>query len=232
MPTITIKDKQFAYTIKRKSIRSINLRFLSSKSFYVSCNLFTPTLIINRFIRAHQDWIYQNSAKFTSYPVLKNLKKLIILDQVYQVKFNSLAKNSLIFHHKSKIINIYTKNLSQTNLKKIFETSGRKLAKILIQKQIESISFSPKSQIKHISVRNQKSRFGSCSGHQRLSFNWQIIFFPPNLFRHIICHELVHLKIKNHKKDFYQALSLLDSDWKKNNSWLKTQAKKYFLIKP
>ncbi len=232
MPTITIKDKQFTYTIKRKSIRSINLRFLSSKSFYVSCNLFTPTLVINRFIRAHQDWIYQNSAKFTSYPVLKNLTNLSILDQAYQVKFISSAKNTLIFHHKSKIINIHTKNLSQTNLKKIFEINGRKLAKILIQKQIESISFSPKSQIKHISVRNQKSRFGSCSGHQRLSFNWQIIFFPPNLFRHIICHELVQLKIKNHKKDFYQALSLLDSDWKKNNSWLKTQAKKYFLIKP
>ncbi len=232
MPTITIKDKQFSYTIKRKSIRSINLRFLSSKSFYVSCNLFTPTLIINRFIRAHQDWIYQNSAKFTTYPVLKNLKTLSILDQLYQVHFQSSTKNTFIFDHKSKTINIYTKNLSQTNLKKIFETNGRKLAKILIQKLIKSIPFSAKSQIKHISVRNQKSRFGSCSGHQRLSFNWQIIFFPANLFRHIICHELVHLSIKNHKKDFYQTLSLLDPDWKKNNSWLKTQAKKYFLIKP
>lgn len=232
MPTITIKDKQFVYTIKRKSIRSINLRFLSSKTFYISCNLFTPTLIINRFIKAHQNWIYQNSSKFTAYPVLKNLTKLIILDQVYQVYFQLSTKNTLIFDHKSKTISVYSKNLSQTNLKQIFETNGRKLAKILIQRLIKSIPFSPKSQIKHISVRNQKSRFGSCSGHQRLSFNWQIIFFPANLFRHIICHELVHLSIKNHKKNFYQALSLLDPDWKKNNSWLKTQAKKYFLIKP
>ena len=232
MPTITIKGKEFSYTIKRKSIRSTNLRLLSSKSFYISCNLFTPTLVINKFIKVHQNWIYQNSEKFTSYPILKNITKLLILDQIYQVKFNSSNKNTLVFHHKSKTIDIYSNNLSQTNLKKIFETNGRKLAKILIQKQIESISFSPKSQIKHISVRNQKSRFGSCSGRQRLSFNWQIIFFPPNLFRHIICHELVHLKVKNHQKDFYQALSLLDPDWKKNDTWLKTQAKKYFLIKP
>jgi len=92
-----------------------------------------------------------------------------------------------------------------------------------------------KSSLSHpikISVRNQKTRFGSCSAKGNLSFNWQIIFFPPDKFRHIILHELVHLKIENHSKNYWHALSLLDPNCKSNNKWLKTHATNHFLIRP
>jgi len=230
MAKITIKQKQFSYSIKRKSIRSINLRLISSSAFIISCPKLTPKMIVNRFLNQHLDWIYENSTKLITYPKLKTLTHLNILGQKYLVRIILVHKNKIIFNHTTKIIKIFTKKNTQKNLQNTIQKYFKPLAKILIKNQIKNIGSFPS--IKKISLRNQKTRFGSCSSKGHLSFNWQIIFFPKDKFRHIICHELVHLKVENHKKDFYKALSQLDPNWQANNTWLKTDAKKYFLIKP
>jgi predicted metal-dependent hydrolase len=230
MATINIKGKQFTYFIKRKPIRSINLRLISSDSFYISCPRATPAFSLNHFLKNHLDWIYKNSQKLTIYPKLKKLTSLDILDQKYLVRIIQKDRQIIIFDHKFKFIKIFVKKITQKNLDKLIQKYFKPLAKILIKKEIKKIGNF--SKLKKISVRNQKTRFGSCSGKGHLSFNWQIIFFPKEKFKHIICHELVHLKIKNHKKDYYLSLSKLDPDWRVNNRWLKTDAKKHFLIKP
>ncbi len=230
MAKITIKHKQFSYTIKRKPIRSINLRLVSTSAFTISCPSLTPKITINRFLNQHLNWIYKNSAKLVIYPKLKNLTDLNILGQKYLVRIILANKNKIIFNHTTKTIKIFTKNITQKYLQKIISKDFKKLSLNLIKKQINKIgNFST---IKKISLRNQKTRFGSCSSRGHLSFNWQIIFFPKDKFRHIICHELVHLKVKNHQKNYYLVLSKLDPNWKVNNRWLKTDAKKHFLIKP
>ena len=230
MAKITIKQKQFSYTIKRKSIRSINLRLVSSRVFVISAPRLTPNLVLNRFLHQHLDWIYKNSTKLVTFVKLKDLTSLNILGQKYLVRIILDNKNKIIFNHTTKTIKIFTKNYIQKNLQILISKICKQLSLTLIKKQINQIG--DFSDIRNISVRNQKTRFGSCSGRGHLSFNWQIIFFPKDKFRHIICHELVHLKIKNHQKNYYLALSKLDPNWKVNNAWLKTDAKKYFLIKP
>lgn len=230
MTKITIKDKQFTYTIKRKAISSINLRLISNNSFYISCSHLTPVFSINRFLTSHLDWIYQKSQKIVTYPKLANLTSLSILGQTYLVRFITKNKQSIVFDHQNKFIKIYSTHLTQSNLKKLFTKYFKKLSKQLIEKEIDTIgNFTTKTAI---FLRNQKTRFGSCSSRGHLSFNWQIIFFPTDKFRHIICHELVHLSVKNHQKDFYSALSKLDPNYEANNKWLKTDGPKYFLIRP
>jgi len=60
-----------------------------------------------------------------------------------------------------------------------------------------------------ISVRNQSSRWGSCSSNQTLSFNWRLILLPQALVDYVIYHELVHLEHSNHSKAFWQRLAKL-----------------------
>lgn len=231
MPSLIINDTVFSYTISRKSIASINIHLLSRRLFRISCHYLTPQIFIHHFIKKHQQWIYQNSKKIIPYPDLTKLKKVSILGQKYSVTFLHSNLNKLIINLDGCSITIYTSVNSSKNIKKTITTYLKPFARRLIEKQI---SLYPQYQklVKHIYLRNQKTRFGSCSSRQSLSFNWQIIFFPLDKFNHIICHELVHLVEKNHQRNFYQALSLLDPNWQINNKWLKTDAKKHFLIKP
>ena len=73
----------------------------------------------------------------------------------------------------------------------------------------------------NVSVREQKSRWGSCSFKGNISLNSRLLFLPPYLVRHILLHELCHLKEMNHSKAFHNLLAQLDPDAGKNAAELK-----------
>jgi len=76
-------------------------------------------------------------------------------------------------------------------------------------------------EIKSINIRNQKTRWGSCSKDKKLSFNYKIIFLPEELQDYIIVHELCHIKEMNHKKSFWDLVALQIPDHKKRRLEIK-----------
>ena len=58
-----------------------------------------------------------------------------------------------------------------------------------------------------ISIRNQKTRWGSCSNKKNLNFNYRIMFLPKRMADYIIIHELFHLKEMNHSKKFWNLVA-------------------------
>jgi hypothetical protein len=65
-----------------------------------------------------------------------------------------------------------------------------------------------------ISIRAQKTRWGSCSQHGNLNFNYKILFLPRHLADYIIVHELCHLRELNHSKKFWNLVAKAIPDYK------------------
>jgi len=75
--------------------------------------------------------------------------------------------------------------------------------------------------VNHTSVRNQRSRWGSCSRRGTISLNWRLIQAPDFVRDYIILHELAHLRHMNHSAAFWREVQKLCAHFEKAESWLK-----------
>jgi predicted metal-dependent hydrolase len=72
-----------------------------------------------------------------------------------------------------------------------------------------------------ITVRNQKTRWGSCSGKSNLNFNCLLMLAPEEVLDYVIVHELCHLKEMNHSPRFWAEVERVMPDYKERRLWLK-----------
>lgn len=72
-----------------------------------------------------------------------------------------------------------------------------------------------------ISIREQKTRWGSCSSQGNLNFNWRLIFAPENVLDYVVVHELAHRKEMNHSKAFYAIVESVLPDYRVSRKWLR-----------
>jgi len=83
----------------------------------------------------------------------------------------------------------------------------KELARALVKSRLEHFNQFHHFKYNRISIRNQRSRWGSCSKQGNLNFNYRIIFLPPLLADYLIVHELCHLKEFNHSRAFWHLVS-------------------------
>jgi predicted metal-dependent hydrolase len=83
----------------------------------------------------------------------------------------------------------------------------KKSAATLIKRRVEAINQFYQFPYQRISIRNQSSRWGSCSTKGNLSFNYKIALLPRKYMDYIIVHELCHLKEMNHSWRFWELVT-------------------------
>jgi len=98
------------------------------------------------------------------------------------------------------------------------------LARVVIKDRLEFFNQYYNFQYKRISIKNQKTCWGSCSQKANLNFNYKIVLLTEDLRDYVIVHELCHLQELNHGPKFWQLVSIAMPNYQENRKKLKNLA--------
>ena len=76
-----------------------------------------------------------------------------------------------------------------------------------------------------VAIREQRTRWGSCSSRGNLNFNWKLILAPPEALTYVVMHELCHLKDFNHSPRFWAEVRARMPEYEAWKKWLHTHGK-------
>lgn len=72
-----------------------------------------------------------------------------------------------------------------------------------------------------VRITGAKSRFGSCSGKNRICFSWRLMQYPQPAIEYVVVHELAHIRHKNHGEGFYGCVAQVLPDWRERRQLLR-----------
>lgn len=150
--------------------------------------------------------------------MLKHDATIIVLGQPHKIKiipgYSRKPKvkrvQSLIFTDDSAIVDAHTFNIycdgTVPHAKKTLEKYLRKVAEKFFHKRTHELAQQMSLTFNRITVRGQKTRWGSCSRQKNLNFNWRLIMLPVQVAESVIIHELAHTVQMNHSREFYKIV--------------------------
>lgn len=204
----------FTYQIKRSSKTSgVKIQIKPDSQIVVMAPKFIPEFIIRKFVEGQKIWIENNLAKVKKNQVAVKTDELYIFDKKYQIVINSQADKMGIFVREDKIfINNLTKK-SSVKIKQQIEEFLKKTASKYIATRTQILAKQMGIAYQRISLRQQSSRWGSCSSRGNLNFNWRLVHYSPSIIDYVIIHELAHRLEMNHSKRFWEIVKKNDSEY-------------------
>ena len=100
----------------------------------------------------------------------------------------------------------------------------RKVAATKLPPRVFEFALAHQLSVQRVTIRNQRSRWGSCSRQGTISLNWRLIQTPPFVRDYIILHELMHLRQMNHSPRFWQEVERVCPEYETAERWLKQHA--------
>lgn len=107
------------------------------------------------------------------------------------------------------------------DLRAPLEAQFARRAKIELPARTWELAAEKGAGVKQVTVRNQRSRWGSCSAGGTISLNWRLVQAPESVRDYIICHELAHLRQMNHSARFWAQVEAYFPAWREAEHWLK-----------
>jgi predicted metal-dependent hydrolase len=110
---------------------------------------------------------------------------------------------------------------SEKLVNKIIGLFLKNKASVLFMRKINEIATQYNFHYSSITIRGQKSRWGSCSSSKKLNINYKLLLMPEAIARYVFIHELCHTIEMNHSVKFWQLVEKYDPEYQQHRQYLK-----------
>jgi len=183
------------------------------------------------FIRKKSQWISDNLQKIVitdngKYPKSISLK---LLGEQWSIKY--LEKS-----HTVKLLEINNDSLEITGdiedwnaIKTVINRWCKAKAQKVFKEMLEALAEEHGFHFNRLTIRSQKTRWGSCSSSKNINLNSKLILMPENIVKYVMIHELCHTIEMNHSSRFWQLVEDCDPSYKNNRKQLKLLGRRIYL---
>jgi predicted metal-dependent hydrolase len=106
--------------------------------------------------------------------------------------------------------------------------AARELVRMIADEEAAALAVS----FRRIEIRDQRTRWGSCSPLGTLSFNWRLVLAPIEVLDYVVVHELCHLRHPNHSPRFWQLVASRRPQWRSGREWLREFGPELLAFRP
>lgn len=168
----------------------------------------TPDDVAEEILRDNSGWLDRHA------DIAHRAHRTILMKNGSQVPLRGTWINLEIILSESPRIScdqstlrIFTQNPNdEKSIRAQLEKWFRIFARSVITQRVNALHHQNDGLINRIVIRDQTTCWASCSDRGTLSFNWRLVMTPPDVLDAIITHELIHLKINDHSKMFWNRL--------------------------
>jgi predicted metal-dependent hydrolase len=175
-----------------------------------------------RFLRSNVDWVRDNLGRVPEPVPFADGAKLPLRGRLHRLRFVGPGHRGVVS------LSGTDDGLPRLNVAGRIEHAPRRLqdwllaqAKTDLDERVRLHAQNLRVRVKRISLRDQSSRWGSCSANGMLSFSWRLILAPPFVLDYVAAHEVAHLVEMNHGARFWRLVAAAVPRIEEAKDWLR-----------
>ena len=215
--------------VNKKNIKNMHLSVKPPLGkVVVSAPLLLSTKSIENFVRLNLGWIKKQQEKFINQPRMSARQYVsgetyYIFGKQFFLEFIPSKKRTFKIDG-TKILLYMPEKSSVENRQKFIREKFRKILIEQLERLIPKWEETTNLHCESFKTKYMTTRWGTCNSKaKRIWINLQMVEKPLECLEYIILHELVHLRISNHGKDFIEMMNQFMPDWKDRKNLLNTQ---------
>ncbi len=233
------KDKTFLVgdiSIPYEFIRKKNNKYIRIRICTDGMRVTAPTGIsfseVESLLGSKRNWIYKHYTQIQSINeeerdhTWEDGETVLYMGRDYNIRiFNCRGKKTSVGFNGKEFEVYVDSSISgaerDCSIKKAFKGWFIGRAREIIGNRLELFTEITGLKYNSFKIKEQKTRWGSCSGKGNLNFNWRIVMSPQWVVDYVVLHEICHLKYLNHSEKYWNMVSKYNPDYKKAKKWLK-----------
>ncbi|MCR1935174.1 M48 family metallopeptidase [Clostridium tepidum] len=229
MKNIILMGEEYQYNLKTKKRKTISIKIGEEFVIEVKAPLGTNEYTIEQILKKEERWIIKKIKKLKE---VKNFHGYYYLGKLYCLEVKEvkslyfkleIGDNKFIIYINSGILKDKREKIIKDNLEKFYKQQAQKVLEERTDYYSNILGVKPKN----ITIKNQKTLWGSCSSKRNINYNYKIIMAPLKILDYIVVHELCHLVHMNHSKNFWSLVESIIPDYKERRNWLKVNGYKF-----
>lgn len=234
---VTVGDRQVSYRLKRSArAKHVRLKITPDGMVHVTVPMQHQLDSMHQLLAPQSRWILKHLRLLealtdehagllvtgSTLPFLGRDRQLEILPSVPEPLI-SLVGDTLYLAGPSS---------EQTDLHIMLHDWYRERAEEMLRERVEKWSRTMRLRARRVTVRDQRTRWGSCSTQGNLNFNWRLIMAPLPVVDYLVVHELMHLREMNHSGRFWTGVARHCPLYEEQRGWLKSNGRRLWQVLP